>query len=178
MINAARLAHPYARAAFEYAQEHHQLDHWASALKTMAERVQHPQIIAILKNPAYSADTHRDVMLALGQGVLDQAGENFIKTLASNRRLMLLPEIYQEFDQLLAATQQTLRVHVTSAKALTVDEQHKLTTALAQKFGRQITLECAVNPELLGGLLIKAGDRVVDNTIRGQLQRLREVVVQ
>jgi F-type H+-transporting ATPase subunit delta len=173
----AKLARPYAKAAFEYAVEHQQLDQWAVMLRTMAELIGQPEVQQLLKNPKYSAQAHSEMCLALGQDILDAAGQNFIKMLASNRRLSTLSSIVAQFEQLRAVIEQTLTVRVKSAIPLNDDYQQRLITLLSAKFQRRIILQCEVEEKLLGGLLITAGDHVIDGTVKGQLERMREVMV-
>lgn len=176
MTNSARFARPYARAAFDYAQEHQQLPLWATMLQTLSSRIQHALIIEILKNPQYSANTRCEVILALGEGVLSDAGQNFVKTLASHQRLFVLPEIYTQFEQLRAAVEKTRRVQVKSAVALSDIHSARLSTALSKKFGCPVELAHELDPSLLGGFVIYAGDHVIDSSIRRQLERLKDAV--
>ncbi|HVV69926.1 MAG TPA: F0F1 ATP synthase subunit delta [Gammaproteobacteria bacterium] len=176
-MTAAKLARPYAKAAFEYAQQHRQLDHWAVMLQTMAELIKQPTVQQLLKNPKYSSEAHSEISLALGQDILDEAGKNFIKLLALNHRLSALPDIVMQFEQLRAAIEQTLTVRVKSAIPLDEDYQQHLVKLLNAKFQRHIILQCEVDKNVLGGLLITAGDHVIDGTVKGQLERMREVMV-
>lgn len=177
MINSARFAHPYARAAFDYALEHTQLEQWASMLKTMSEYVKQPLVAEILKNPQYTEQARADIYLALGQDKLNVAEQNFIKLLAYNDRLALLPDIYHLFEQLRATVEKTLAVTVKSAVPLTDAYREKLQASLSKKFGQHVELACEVDPNILGGLLIKSGDHVIDSSVRGQLERLRDTVI-
>ncbi len=172
-----KLARPYAKAAFEYAVEHQQLDKWSALLHTMAQIIKEPVVQEWLKNPKYGSEKHAQMCIALGQDVLDAAGQNFIKVLAKNRRLTLLPSISEQFAQLRAAIEQTLNVFVKSAIPLSADYRQRLIQLLTTKFNRRIILECQTAPDLLGGLLIFAGDCVMDGTVKGQLQRLRDAVI-
>jgi len=176
-VNSARFARPYARAAFDYAQEHHQLAQWSDMLRTMAERIGQTEIAALLNNPQYSTETRCEVVLALGQKVLGEAGQNFIKTLANYKRLSVLPDIYILFEQLRADVEKTLRVKVKSAVTLSDGHSAKLSASLTKKLGRPVELEYELDPHLLGGFVIYAGDRVIDSSIRGQLEKLRDAVV-
>lgn len=176
-VNAVRFARPYARAAFDYAQENNQLEQWVEMLRSMAECIQQPAVTEILNNPQYSAEIRGEVILALGQQVLNEAGQNFIKTLAVHQRLSVLPEIFLLFEQLRAAIEKTLHVQVKSAIALSDAQSAKLSTSLAKKWGRPVALEHELDSDLLGGFIVYAGDRVIDSSIRGQLEKLRNTVV-
>jgi F-type H+-transporting ATPase subunit delta len=175
--NTARLARPYARAAFDYAQENQQIEQWAKLLKTLAESAAAPAIKEILKNPQYSSEKRCEVVLALGKEILDKSAENFIKVLAANHRLALLPEIYQLFEQLRTAIEKTLQVQVKSAVTLSEAHLVTLTATLKKQFGRDVAIEQTQDPSLLGGFMVYAGDQVIDNSIRGRLESLRNAVV-
>ncbi len=177
MIPAARLARPYAHAALDYALENKQLEHWADMLKTMSAWVQQPTVAEILKNPKYTDAMCADICLALGHDILDANAQNFIKILATYQRLALLPVIYELFEQLRATIEKTLHVTVKSAIPLNDSYREKLYTSLSKKLGQHIELTCEVDAEILGGLFIQAGDRVIDGSVRGQLERLRETVM-
>lgn len=176
-MTAAKLARPYAKAAFEYALSQQQLDHWVVMLQTMTQLIAEPTVQQLLKNPKYSSEQHSEICLALGQDILDAAGNNFIKLLALNHRLATLPNITAQFEQLRAATEQTLTVRVKSAIPLTEDYQQHLIKLLSAKFQRRIILQCEVDEQVLGGLMIIADDHVIDGTVKGQLERMREVMV-
>jgi F-type H+-transporting ATPase subunit delta len=175
-INFARLARPYAQAAFEYAKEHQQLPQWSEMLRTNAAHVQNPSLAAMLHNPHYSAEICGEAILALSQSALDQAGENFIKILAQAKRLFVLPDIYQLFEQLRTGIEKTLQVQVKSAVALTETQAIKLKTSLTKKFKQPVALTYNIDPSILGGFIASAGDRVVDSSIRGQLEKLKETL--
>lgn len=177
MTYLAKLARPYAKAAFEYALQHNQLDQWSTMLRVMAERMQQPLVVGVLKNPKFGAEQLSELGLTIGQDVLDQAGKNFIQLLAKSRRLSALSAIAELFEQLRAAEEKVITAHVKSVIPLNDQDQAKLTSALQTKFGRKVLLQCEIDPELLGGLFIRADDQVIDGSIRGQLQRLREAMV-
>lgn len=176
MMN-SKLAQPYAKAAFEYALEHKELDKWAKILQTLTHLVEQPEVEAVLNSPLYSADIKTEILFALVEDQLDQHSRNFIRLLTSNRRLSLLPAIAAQYEDLKASIEQMVTAVVKSAIVLSEDYKKQLTTELGSKLGRRVILNCQVEPDLLGGLLVIIGDRVMDGTIKGQLQRLRETVV-
>jgi F-type H+-transporting ATPase subunit delta len=175
--NAARLARPYARAAFDYAREHQQLAQWSEMLRTLSEWVQQPTVASLLSNPQYSTEKRAEIVLALGEKVLSKEGGNFIKLLASYQRLSVLPEIYTLFEQLRAEVEKTLQVQVKSAVPLDEKNKTQLVVSLTKKLGQPVELACDVDAALLGGFLVSVGDRVIDSSIRGQLEKLRHAVV-
>ncbi len=177
MTDSSKWARPYAKAVFEYAVEHKQLDQWSKKLHQMVECMQQPEVTQFLSNPNYGVQERLDVCVALLKDSVDETGINFIKILATHNRLSVLPAILELFEQYRAIAQQVLDVAVKSAVPLTGDYQAKLNKILSHKFGCDIVLQCEVQPTLLGGLIITAGDHVIDGSVRGQLQRLREHVL-
>lgn len=176
-MNAARFARPYAQAAFNYASEHRALDKWSAMLRVLAAIVSQPQVIDILQNPRYGVEVCTETVLALGQDNLDKAGQNLVKTLATYQRLVYLPDIYTTFEQLRAIAQKKQRVKLRSAIDLSDETLARLMASLEKKLGCAIELTCEIDPEVLGGFIAYVGDRVIDNSLRGQLEKLRRVLV-
>ena len=175
MTDSLVLARPYAKAAFEYAREAQCLAKWSEMLNTLAAYVQQPVLAQFLRDPRYGSHEQFQVILALNN-TLDQASQNFIKLLADKDRLIVLPAIAELFAQLLAVFNKTLKVKVKSVLPLTDQEKSSLTTLLNKKFACEIIPHYEIAPELLGGLLVQAGDSVIDSSIRGQLERMREAL--
>jgi F-type H+-transporting ATPase subunit delta len=103
---------------------------------------------------------------------LDEEGRNFMRTLADNRRLALLPEIATRFDELKSAAEGIIDVTVTSAAPLDDSQQRKLASALERRLGRSVRLQCATDAALIGGAVLRAGDLVIDGSLRGRLERI------
>jgi F-type H+-transporting ATPase subunit delta len=106
-------------------------------------------------------------------GVGDDPGlRNFVHLLADNGRLALLPEIGTQFAALRADVENTVDVTVTSAMPLTAEQADKLVAALHKRLGRTVRLHATVDPALVGGAVVRAGDFVVDGSLRGRIERL------
>jgi len=103
---------------------------------------------------------------------LGEHGANFVRTLAANRRLAYLPEIAAQFDVLKDAAQGVADVTVTSAAALDAAMQKKLSQALEKRLKRQVRLHCEINPQLIGGAILRAGDLVIDGSLSTRLERI------
>jgi F-type H+-transporting ATPase subunit delta len=103
---------------------------------------------------------------------LDEYGRNFISLLAQNRRLGFLPEIAALFEQMKAEVENAVDVEVIAATALTADQESRYAAALQKKLGRSVRLHTRVDGSLLGGAVLKAGDLVIDGSIKGRLERL------
>jgi F-type H+-transporting ATPase subunit delta len=171
------LARPYAKAAFEYALQHRQLSAWAELLQFAGVIVQDRHMADLLIDPRYTSAQALQVVVDLCDTQLvdaqrSDAQHNFLRLLADNKRLAVLPEIETLFLQLQAEYEQTLQVHVTSVVALTKEQQTTLLQALERRLSKKVILNFHLDPYLLGGLSIRAGDKVIDLTLLGQLQQL------
>ncbi|MCW8125392.1 F0F1 ATP synthase subunit delta [Microbulbifer halophilus] len=174
MAELSTLARPYAKAAFSYAQQASDLKGWGALLATAAAVSQSEKVRELLDDPQLTSDQRTDKFLSICADDLSDSGANFIRLLAENHRLALLPEISELFDALKAQAEATLEVEVVSARALSDAQSQKLTEALAKKFEREVHLHNSVDESLLGGAVIRAGDTVIDGTVRGRLAKLAE----
>jgi len=172
MSELATLARPYATAAYKRAKETGSTVKWSEALAFLAQVAQDPRIVRASSNP--NADKARFIaaLLDLCQGKLDGEGENFVRLLVANRRLELAALISAQFDQFRADEEGYVEVDVRTAFALDDGERERLAATLRQTLGKEPRLHTQVDESLIGGVLVKAGDRVIDASVRGQLQRL------
>ncbi|MFD1216776.1 MULTISPECIES: F0F1 ATP synthase subunit delta [Microbulbifer] len=176
MAELSTLARPYAKAAFAYAQQSSDLSGWSTALATAAAVSQNEKVGELLDNPQLTSEARAEKFLSVcGEG-FDLSKQNFIKLLAENHRLSLLPEISELFEDLKAQAEATLEVEVTSARPLSDEQSQRLTLTLSKKFSREVHLHSAVDESLLGGAIIRAGDTVIDGTVRGRLAKLAEAM--
>jgi len=169
---AITIARPYAEALFARAQESDSLESWSASLQLLAQAVQQPQLAAIVADPLFGRDRLTELMLEIGGGRLGDEGQNLVRLLVQNDRLALLPEIETMFRRLKAESERTLNVQVVSAYALKPAQEKQIAEALKKKLGREITISSEKDPDLIGGLHIRAGDTVIDGSVRGQLQQL------
>ena len=173
MAEAATLARPYALAAFEFASESNRLDHWSRALEQLAHVTCTPKLSEYLSSPIHTTAAKATTVIDLLEDDLSESTKRFVRVLAENQRLDLMPEICATFEELLAEERKTLAVEVTTAVELTPEEVKAFDTALTQKYRREINLSIKVDPEIVGGALIRAGDTVLDGTVRGKLEKLQ-----
>ena len=115
------------------------------------------------------------VVEVCGDTLLNE-GRNFIGVLASNKRLPLLPEISSLFEQYKANQEKTINVDVISAFELSGDTEQSLAEVLSKKLEREVKVDSSVDPSLIGGVLIRAGDLVIDGSVRGRLNKLAEAM--
>lgn len=171
MSDLTNIARPYAKAAFDFAVEQKALAAWLEMLFFAAEVAKNEQVAAYLRSTG-SAEKQADLFIQVCGEQLNEHGRNFIKVMAENHRLLALPEVLTSFTALKAEYEKEATVDVISATPLTSVQQDKLAAALAQRLARKVKLNCSVDPAVVGGMLIKAGDMVIDGSIRGKLDRL------
>src|SRR5487761_1016630 len=172
MADKSTIARPYAKAAFEEARDRGRLGPWSEALRTAAAVVGDPRVEALLGNPRVTPEELAAFVTEIAGPQLDEQGRNFVRTVADNRRLSLLPEISARFDELKSEAEGVVDVTVTSAAPLDDSQRGKLASALQKRLGRTVRLQCATDPELIGGAVLRAGDLVIDGSLRGRLERI------
>lgn len=171
MIEPMTLARPYARAAFDYAREQSQLDAWTGALSMLAAAARDDRVTALLQDPTHTGEQRAEAV----SGLIDDAPaglSNFLRVMADNGRLALLPEIAEQFAALKADLEATVNVEVTSARDLSEDEAQQLADAMATRLARTVSITTQTDPALIGGAVIRAGDLVIDGSVRGRLDKL------
>jgi F-type H+-transporting ATPase subunit delta len=166
------IARPYAKAAFEEAKSTNQLGAWSDTLHNASAVVQDSNVQKLLGNPSVTNADLAKLVADLAGPQLDGQGRNFVQTLAENRRLAYLPEISTLFDELKDEAEGVIDVTVTSAAPLDKAQQEALSAALARRLKRQIRLQAETDPSLLGGAVLRAGDLVIDGSVRTRLDRI------
>jgi len=177
MSELTTLARPYAKAAFEFAQSNDQLQNWSDMLSFCAAVVTNEALAEFLDNPGLTRAEASSAMLKVVDGNVDEKGANFIKLLAQNKRLELLPAIAELFEENKALYEKSIDVEITSAADLSEDQVSKLTSRLSEKLGRQVNINSQTDASLIGGMLIRAGDTVIDATLRGKLNELSDALL-
>ena len=169
MSETITIARPYAQAAFEEAQKLSDLKGWSEALLSLAEAVCHTEVHAVITSPRVAKTQLESLM----EGLLGEKAKvqlhNFVRVLIENQRLLVLPEIAAAFEVMRAEAEKTVNVVVDSAFELSAAQQEKIVSSLKARMGREIKLVCKVNKELLGGVVIRAGDKVIDGSARTRL---------
>jgi len=168
----ATIARPYAQAAFESAHGAGQLPRWGDVLQAAGLAIADPRVASLLGNPHVPKADLVGLLAEVAGAGQDEKLRNFLQLLADNGRLALLPEISAQFAALRADVENTADVTVTSALPLTSEQSAKLVAALQKRLGRSIRLHAEVDPALVGGAVVRAGDFVVDGSLRGRIERL------
>lgn len=172
MSDQATLARPYAEAIFKRAKEAKATDKWSEMLAFVALVMQDNELVALVKNPKFSNDRAVRLILEISKGLLDKEGANLVKLLVQNDRLLLAPQIATLYEEYKAEDEGYVDVDVSSAFALTKAEEKNLETSLEKMLNKSIRLKVGVDKTLIGGFLARAGDIVIDGSIKGQLQQL------
>jgi F-type H+-transporting ATPase subunit delta len=166
------VARPYAQAVFERALETKQLGPWSDALGLLAAITENADMAAQIANPNVPRGQLATAILEIAGDTLSEEMRNLVRLLAENNRLAVAGEIARLFDELKVEHQRVREVHVRSAYAVNAADKQVLREALEKRLGGEVELTVERDPSLLGGVEIRAGDLVIDGSIRGRLQRL------
>jgi F-type H+-transporting ATPase subunit delta len=165
-------ARPYAEAVFGIAVDGKRLAAWSEMLAFAAAVANDARVTAIANDPRVARADIAKLFLDICGKRLDASGANFIRVLAENRRLTLLPEIAALYEELKNTAESRIEATATAAFELNAAEIKKIEQALKQKLGRDVRVTATVDKSLLGGVVIRAGDVVIDGSVRGRLADL------
>jgi len=174
MAELSTLARPYAKAAFEHAVEAKDLQGWSDSLTLAASVAQQPAMLKLLSSPSVTAAKQAEAVNDTCGDELTAACQNFVSILSENRRLQLLPQISQQFESMKANLEKAVDVDVIAASELDANQQKNLSDALSAKLERKVNIQVSLDKSLIGGAIIRAGDTVIDGSIRGRLTKLAE----
>ncbi len=172
MAEIQTLARPYAEAVFELAKARNQLENWSGMLALIAAVAAEANMTRLAHDPRVERARFLALFLDVCDKQLDDAGANFVHLLVDNRRLALLPEILTQFEALKAEAEARIEATVVSAFALDTGQLRHIGAALTRRLGREVNLSAQVDKALVGGIVIRAGDLVIDGSVRGRLQEL------
>lgn len=172
MAEKATVARPYAKAAFEYASQLNTFDRWSQVLARASAIVADERVEPLLTNPRVKPADLVDMIGEIAGDALDEHSRNFIAMLADNRRLALLPEIAAMFEAMRAEIENIADVSVISAVQLDEAQRQRLAYALKKRLKRDVRLQCDVDSSLIGGAIVRAGDFVIDGSLKARLERL------
>ncbi|MDF1763767.1 MAG: F0F1 ATP synthase subunit delta [Oleibacter sp.] len=176
MAELTTIARPYAKAVFAEAGEKKTLDAWSENLALLAAVAADDKIAKILVKPSLSSKQQADVLIDVCGDKLNDAAKNLVALLAENKRLALLPEIAARYEELKAQLQNTVDVIVTSAVELSSEQADKLAVALKARLQCDVRMTSEIDESLVGGAIIRAGDLVIDGSIKGKLSKLAEAM--
>ena len=172
MSGNATLARPYAVAAFDHAKENDAVAAWSDQLAFLALAISDADMQALIANPKFGRARLETFLLDLVKDRFDIGFQNFVRILVENGRIPVAPEIAETFVVLCARDNERTDVQVTSAYDLTQAQSDAIASAMRAKFGHEVNLSAATDPGLIGGMLIRAGDLVIDASLRGRMTQL------
>ena len=173
MAELLTLARPYAKAAFAYASEQGATDNWSTALNLLSAAVQDEAFSAYLNRPELTPAVQVSIFAKVLGEDQTAAVSNFLTLLAENNRLALLPEIQAEYEQLKSQNNNNVDVVIESAFPLSADQEQVLKAALEKRFNSTVSIVVEVNPALIAGVVIRAGDQVIDDSALNKLEKMR-----
>jgi len=174
LITAAR---PYARAVFASATEHNSMDGWNNMLNFCSALAQDTKMQRMLANPGLNLQEKAGLFNDVCGDQLNDHGRNFIKTLAENDRLVLLPEINLLFQEYRARSEGVIEAELIAALEVGESQLKAIEASLSERLGKKVTLTSRIDESLIGGAIIQAGDMVIDGSIRGHLDKLANTLV-
>ena len=172
MAETATLARPYANAVFALAKGHDRLDKWSRMLGVLAAAAGTDPVQALIGAATLSRPVKARQLIEVAGDELDDRGKRFVHVLAENGRLDLLAEVARQYEVRKAAAERVLEVEIAAAVELTDAQRQAFAAALRARFNQAVEVATAVDANLVGGAVIRAGDTVIDGSVRGRLTRL------
>ncbi len=166
------IARRYAEAYFQLAREAGRIEQWGDELPRAVEMLEHPAVAEAMRNPRVPQADRVKLVMDLLDG-LDQPVRNLVRLLVERGRSGILGAVLERYRALADAESGIIRVQVTSAVPLDQTLRERVTDTLAQRLGGQIQTTVQQDPSIIGGLIIRIGDRVIDGSVRTRLQQLR-----
>jgi len=172
MAELSTIARPYARAVFQLAREKDDYAGWSETLAFMAAVATDPQMQALIEGPRLTDEQKAEIFLAVVGDRLDDAGRNLVQLMAENHRLPTLPEVLRLYEEHRREAEGTLEVEVITARKLQTKDENAIAAALKKTLGRDVTITSDIDQSLIGGAIVRAGDVVIDGSLRGRMQKL------
>jgi len=176
MAEAITIARPYANAIFAIANDKGELKSWSDLLAVLSQAVAVPNMQSVISSPSVSDEQVLGLLAEVAGELMSEDAQHFLALLAENNRLQMLEYIAVIFEELRAEAEQVMAADVTTARALTSEQESNIAAALKKRLGRDVTLNTNVDESLLGGAIIRAGDLIIDGSALGKLNRLANAI--
>ncbi len=177
MLEKKTIARPYAESAFSQALEEGQLQNWATMLKVLRLIVADDNMTPVLTSPKLDHQQLAQFIIDIAGDVLNETGRNFVHILVDAGRISLIAEIVVLFEEKQAAAEAIDTIEVTSAYPLTDPQINMLTKTLAKNLGKKIDINAKEDKGLIGGVVIRMGDTVINASVQGRLKELNNLFV-
>jgi len=171
MAEFTTIARPYAKAAFDFAVESNNVDSWLEMITFMGQIASDDAVVTLLKTTTAANDA-ADLLIKVGGEQLNENGHNFIKTMAQNERLLVLPEVSVLFAQYYDEYNKQIDADITSAAELNDAQLAELAASLEKRLARKVKLNVSIDKSLVAGVIIRVEDLLIDGSVRGKLERL------
>ena len=172
MTDFTTAARPYANAVYDIANQTSALDSWGDALANLASVVNDAQMSELLNNPEMGKQQKGDLIIKVLGDKLGEQQQNLVKLMAENGRLSIMPDVQDQYEVARAKAENKVEAEVISAFELSAQQTDELVNTLKNKLGCEVTLTTTVDESLIGGVVIKAGDTIIDASMKSQLDSL------
>ena len=177
MENASVVARPYGLAAFKQAREEGNVEEWSDMLQLLVLIMQDPTMRGLIANPKVNDQKLAELIIDVGGDGLSQSGRNLVRVMAENERLAEVAGVAAVFEQERDRTESRSHVDVTSAFALTDKQQASIAESMSKRLDTEVSVSVTVDKSLIGGVVIRAGDTVIDASLRGRLSQLGQSLI-
>jgi F-type H+-transporting ATPase subunit delta len=177
MLEKATIARPYAEAAFSQAIEEGKLAEWSAFLATLRAAVEVKEMRQVIYSPKVTEKQLADFVIEIC-GELSTTQKNFVNILIDAERIIFASDISKQFEQSKAAAEGLSEVQVISAYALNEQQLNDISASIAKRIGKQVEIKPGEDRDLIGGVVIRVGDAVIDASIKGRLKELNNIFAQ
>ena len=177
MLENSTIARPYATAVFELAQETGQVEEWSATLELLGMLAADSNMRQLMTNPKVSREQLRDLVFDVCGDRLSGPGRNLARLLVQADRLQYAQNIKTQFEQMRATAEGKVDVEVVTAYSLDEQQQDSIAGTISERLGKQVNISTSVDEALIGGAVIRAGDSIVDASLRGRLAQLHNELV-
>ncbi|MCZ6804706.1 MAG: F0F1 ATP synthase subunit delta [Proteobacteria bacterium] len=178
MLEKATIARPYAEAAFAQALEEGKLADWSSMLNLLSMVVSDDNMRGVINNPKLSSEQLHQFIVELCGESLSKTGKNFVRVLIDAERIGLAADVFSIYEQKRIAAEGISEVNVISAYPLDDAQISVISESISKRIGKKVDINTEEDKDLIGGVIIRAGDAVIDASLRGRLKELNNVFAQ
>lgn len=166
------VARPYAEAVFKRAKETGEQQAWSDALAFLSAVTSNRSVLGLLANPTLTRARLTELFFDIGDGKLSEEAQNLVRLVVENGRAAALPEIAGEYEALRSEDESRVDVEVTAAYSVSAAQKKKIAEAMKKRLGKDVRITTQRDNNLIGGAVIRAGDLVIDGSVRGKLEQL------
>lgn len=177
MAEKSTIARPYAQAIFELARDKGNMPAWSEALQVLCNIMAVDEVAALAGNTSVQRSDIADIIIEIGGKAFDADAQNMVRVLADNRRLNVVVQIQERYEELRAEAENVIQAEITAAQDVPGDVHDAISRALEKRLGRKVHLEVKIDDSLIGGAVVKAGDLVIDGSAAGRLEKLTTAMI-